>query len=251
MSTTSWLDKARPWFLPIFLICMLIVLYLVGQEEPEPAARTGGSGLTEDSTATPESEPTPEPPSLAPPAEPNPTQASPTQVEPSQATPTVETRPVVDRTAADIEESRLVRAEVLKRIDIMPDLSPTEQDKLYIQVERAELLECVARLPFGVGGSRPSAAQAAELCVAMKEAHASRLRDPTTVVVVLGYADRTGDETVNRRVSLARADSVREVLRDQCGILNVTHSIGMGSSDMFDAENLEKNRLVEVWLVVP
>jgi hypothetical protein len=33
--------------------------------------------------------------------------------------------------------------------------------------------------------------------------------------------------------------------------MNVTHGVGMGSSDMFDAKDLDKNRVVEVWAVLP
>jgi hypothetical protein len=29
------------------------------------------------------------------------------------------------------------------------------------------------------------------------------------------------------------------------------HAVGMGSQDLFDRSNLEKNRLVEVWAVQP
>jgi len=33
--------------------------------------------------------------------------------------------------------------------------------------------------------------------------------------------------------------------------MNLCHSVGMGSSEMFDARNLDKNRVVEVWAVLP
>jgi hypothetical protein len=33
--------------------------------------------------------------------------------------------------------------------------------------------------------------------------------------------------------------------------MNVIHPVGMGSSDMFDTKNLDKNRVVEVWAVLP
>jgi outer membrane protein OmpA-like peptidoglycan-associated protein len=50
---------------------------------------------------------------------------------------------------------------------------------------------------------------------------------------------------------LQRADSVVKTLKDRGAIMNVIHAVGMGSSDMFDAKDLDKNRVVEVWAVLP
>ena len=40
-------------------------------------------------------------------------------------------------------------------------------------------------------------------------------------------------------------------MRDKCGVINVIHTVGMGGSKLLDAENLEKNRIVEIWAVIP
>ena len=42
-----------------------------------------------------------------------------------------------------------------------------------------------------------------------------------------------------------------KALKERAAIMNVVHAVGMGSSDLFDAKNLEKNRVVEVWAVLP
>jgi hypothetical protein len=42
-----------------------------------------------------------------------------------------------------------------------------------------------------------------------------------------------------------------EALRDQCGIQNVMHVVPMGGTDLLDARELAKNRIVEVWAVLP
>ncbi len=74
--------------------------------------------------------------------------------------------------------------------------------------------------------------------------------DPTVIFVVLGFADKKGDPAKNQAISLQRADSVVSAIK-RGGILNITHAVGMGSSEIFDAQNLEKNRVVEVWAVLP
>ena len=77
------------------------------------------------------------------------------------------------------------------------------------------------------------------------------LDDPTLVLVILGYADKQGDEQKNLQISNARAQTVMEALRDQLGIQNVMHVIPMGGTDLLDARELAKNRVVEVWAVLP
>ncbi len=153
---------------------------------------------------------------------------------------------------AAAEETKLVQQEVLKRIDLMPNLSAAEQDKLYVQVERAQRMVCVARLAFAPGSRQASNAQLENMRALLNSPeNQALLADPTTVLVVLGFADKRGDDATNLRISLERADNVRIALRDRIGIQNVMHSVGMGSSDLFDANNFDKNRLVEVWIVLP
>jgi hypothetical protein len=40
-------------------------------------------------------------------------------------------------------------------------------------------------------------------------------------------------------------------MRDKCGVDNLMHAVAMGGSKLLDAQNLEKNRVVEVWAVLP
>jgi hypothetical protein len=44
---------------------------------------------------------------------------------------------------------------------------------------------------------------------------------------------------------------VLKAMRDHCEVINVMHTVGMGGSKLVDAQNLEKNRIVEVWAVLP
>jgi outer membrane protein OmpA-like peptidoglycan-associated protein len=69
--------------------------------------------------------------------------------------------------------------------------------------------------------------------------------------VILGYADRQGDDQKNLQISNGRAQSVMEALRDQLGVQNVMHLVPMGGTDILDPRELAKNRVVEVWAVLP
>lgn len=149
-------------------------------------------------------------------------------------------------------ESKDVRGEVLKRIDLMPSLKPEEKDKLYAQVDRARGMGLLIQIPFASGRSTLGSAEIAKLSEATKAESVRKLvEDPTVVFVILGYADTKGNEQANVKVSQSRADSALEVLRDKCGFQNVMHAVAMGGSDFFDAKQASKNRLAEVWAVLP
>lgn len=149
-------------------------------------------------------------------------------------------------------ENRLVKQEVLKRIDVMPNLTDEEKDKLYVQVERARAMGKIISIPFTSGEHALQASAINSLQQAVKLPQIEKLsRDPTVVFVVLGYADKKGDAKTNLVISRQRADEVAKALEKKAGVMNVIHAVGMGSSEMFDSENLEKNRIVEVWAVLP
>lgn len=194
---------------------------------PQPAATAepGYAGISQ-----------PTPPAATPPAAPAPTVSAPDTVN-------------IDK---DDAENRLVKAEILKRIDLMPNLKDDQKDKLYIQVERARGMGRVITIPFASGTRTPQAPDVTALCSAIHLPQIEKFsRDPTVVFVVLGYADKKGDPKANLEISTKRADSVASILKDRAGIVNVVHAVGMGSSEIFDSARLEKNRVVEVWAVLP
>ena len=149
-------------------------------------------------------------------------------------------------------ENRLIKAEVLKRIDVMPNLKDDEKDKLYVQVERARGMGKVITIPFASGAR---ALQAQDLAAITRAIHLPQIekfsQDPTVVFVVLGYADKKGDPKMNLEISTKRADSVVKILKERAGIMNVVHAVGMGGSEIFDSAHREKNRVVEVWAILP
>lgn len=148
--------------------------------------------------------------------------------------------------------NRAMRAEVLKRIDVMPNLGEAEKDKLYVQVERARAMGQVVTIPFASGEKSISPASAVSLAQAVALPQIRKYSDdPTVAFVVLGYADKKGDPKSNLAISLQRAEAVVKVLKEKAGVVNVVHAVGMGGSELFDASNRSKNRVVELWAVLP
>lgn len=161
--------------------------------------------------------------------------------------------PVIDTNPRN-PENALIKQEVLKRIDLMPDLSPDNRDKLYSRVERTPGMGRVATIFFDVGDSRVRVADVERLRYDLSSPAAQRLvDDPTVVFVVLGYADPTGGADVNKSISQARANNAVAALRDRLKLSNVMHAVAMGSSTLFGEgrDQLQKNRVVEVWAVMP
>ncbi|MEA3213021.1 MAG: hypothetical protein QOE70_6078 [Chthoniobacter sp.] len=145
-----------------------------------------------------------------------------------------------------------VKAEVLKRIDLMPNITPMNKDKLYNSVERARKMGLVVTVPFGKGKTALAPADIQALKTELERPELASLRsDPTAVFVILGYADPKGDAKMNLGYSQTRADVVVAAMKHECGVLNVVHAVAMGGSTLLDAQNLEKNRIAEVWVVLP
>jgi outer membrane protein OmpA-like peptidoglycan-associated protein len=149
-------------------------------------------------------------------------------------------------------ETQRVKAEVLKRVDLVPGLSGEEKDKLYVAVDRARAMGRVITVPFGSGRTELDEASISAIGDKLALDQVRKLTDdPTVVFVVLGYADKNGDPKKNLEISQTRADAVLSVLKSRYNILNVMHSVGMGGSEMFDSQNLDKNRVAEIWAVLP
>lgn len=149
-------------------------------------------------------------------------------------------------------ENIQVKKEVLQRIDLMPTISAENKDKLYMSVERARQMGRVMSIPFPSGKTSLGATEIAALKQTILAPQIQKLlNDPTAVFVVLGYADTKGDEKINLHFSQTRADAVLNALKNDCGVANVMHAVAMGGSSLFDEKNLDKNRIAEVWVVLP
>ena len=149
------------------------------------------------------------------------------------------------------EEDR-TREEVLKRIDLMRVLSDADKDKLYAQVERARGFTKIAVIPFPQNRIVAGAAQVEALTKSLHNQELQKLlSDPTVVLIMVGYADKKGDETKNLDLSRTRAEGVVKAVRDKTEVANVMHAVGMGGQDLFNSSDSEKNPVVEVWAVQP
>ena len=152
----------------------------------------------------------------------------------------------------DDPSNAAVRAEVLERIDLMPGVSAANKDKLYGRVDHARGMGRVLTVPFEKGEAAVRASTVDKLRTQLADPRFKQLLDdPTVVFVVLGYADQKGNDKVNAEISLTRARSVVDAMRDKCALLNVMHPVAMGGSNLFSAKEADKNRVVEIWAVVP
>ncbi|HEY0793993.1 MAG TPA: hypothetical protein VGD78_23230 [Chthoniobacterales bacterium] len=174
--------------------------------------------------------------------------AAPASTMKTSPAPTAQAAPV----GASNDETAQVKKQVLERIDLMPKLSSGDRAKLYEAVDRARGMFKLAVVPFETGRAAPVATTIGQLGERLRSPEAQRLlTDPTVIVVVLGYADSKGNEKLNLQVSGERAENLVKVLRDQIKVMNVMHAVGMGTSQLFSREQLEKNRVAEVWAVLP
>ena len=203
---------------------------------------------------TPSPSPTPTPtPVPTPTSSPSPT-ATPASTPSPNSTPTsaadASGTPIdLDITLPEIAE---VKREVLKRIDLMPNVSSQNKDRLYGAVERARGMGRLFSVPFETLLTRISPEEVAHMRDQLERPQIKKiLEDPTLVLVILGYADLQGDEQKNLQISNGRAQTVMDTLRDQLGIQNVMHIVPMGGTNLLDARELAKNRVVEVWAVLP
>jgi outer membrane protein OmpA-like peptidoglycan-associated protein len=196
-------------------------------------------------------------------ATPTPGRTTPTTGEPSQA---ADTPPVVNPDKVGDAEpptqvvaekdiklniDQKVKDEVLKRVELAP-LSAKEKDKLYIAVEKAKKMGLVITVPFGKGKAILAPGDALALKDAFEQPEIAKLRDnPFAVFVVLGYADPKGDPEANKKTSRDRAVAVVASIEKDVSDKILVRAVGMGGTTLLDDKNLEKNRIAEVWVVLP
>jgi outer membrane protein OmpA-like peptidoglycan-associated protein len=137
---------------------------------------------------------------------------------------------------------------VLKRIDQMPNVEEWVKDKLRDAVMEAKDLNLLITVQFDTARANLAPQDLASIKdqLALPKNKES-LKDPTVVLVVLGFADVRGADATSYELSRQRAESVMAALKDQCGIRNEMHAVPMGSTTIFDPRDYSKNRVVEVW----
>lgn len=155
--------------------------------------------------------------------------------------------------AADEPATDAVKKEVLARIDKMPGLTPEKKDRLYNSVQRAREMRKIVEIRFSSGQTDipPNFAPEVKRLLETDEVKKRFRDDLTAVFVVLGFADTKGNEQSNLKVSQARAKSVVKFMESAAGVKNVTHDVAMGSTTLVDKSNTAKNRVAEIWAVLP
>ena len=160
-----------------------------------------------------------------------------------------EIQPPATLTKSEVDATR---EDVLKRINAMPRFSADEKKRLGEKMETARSMDRLLVMHFQTGQAALNRGEADDLTKHFKSKEfEDKLSDPTVVFVVAGYADAAGDPKTNLQISQQRADNVTKMLKDKTNLLNVIHSVGMGSTALLDGKRPDQNRAVEIWAVAP
>jgi outer membrane protein OmpA-like peptidoglycan-associated protein len=150
------------------------------------------------------------------------------------------------------KEVEATREDVLKRINAMPKFSAEDKKRLSEKMQMARSMDRVIVMRFETGQTNVGKSAADDLMKRFKTKEVQdKTSDPTVVFVVAGYADTAGDAKKNLQLSQLRADNVTKILKERTNLLNVVHSVGMGSTDLLDSKRSDQNRAVEIWAVAP
>jgi serine/threonine protein kinase len=237
-------------------------------KESSPAVPTPAAEVSQnpslDAGSTPGVEASPTPSSgvkATPSAGVNPaSEASPAPSSEGKATPSTQETATSTETASvsssptplNQQDAGATKEDVIRRINAMPGVTAAKKANLIEKMNKARSMERLVVIPFENGRStlRRSAADELVKSLATPEMR-EKLSDPTSVLVVAGYADAGGRADVNLRISQARAENVSRILKEQAGLLNATQTIGMGGTELLDSDRPDQNRAVEIWVVVP
>jgi outer membrane protein OmpA-like peptidoglycan-associated protein len=160
-----------------------------------------------------------------------------------------EIQPPISLSKSDVDATR---EDVLKRINAMPRFSAEEKKRLTEKMEMARSMDRLVVIRFDTGQTALGKSAMDDLMKRFKSKEfQDKISDPTVVFVVAGYADASGDPKKNLQISQQRADNVTRILKERTNLLNVVHSVGMGSTDLLDSKRTDQNRAVEVWTVAP
>jgi outer membrane protein OmpA-like peptidoglycan-associated protein len=180
-------------------------------------------------------------------ATPNPSVTRPESEPPAGTGGEIQAPAVLSKTDVDA-----TREDVLKRINAMPRFTAEEKKRLSEKMETARSMDRLLVVRFDTGQTTLSRAADDDLIKLLKSKEIEdKISDPTVVFVVAGYADASGDPKKNLQISQQRADNVTKILKDKTNLLNVIHSVGMGSTDLLDGKRPDQNRAVEIWTVSP
>jgi outer membrane protein OmpA-like peptidoglycan-associated protein len=155
----------------------------------------------------------------------------------------------LDLTGADLEE---VKRGILKRIELQPTSTRAQKDRAYAVVQAAKGMGRIVIISFATAITDLPSQDIGSVQAQVAQPRVQKLlEDPTLLLIILGYADKQGNDQRNIDLSFGRARTVAEILRSKCEILNAMYPIPMGGTDLFDQRDFSKNRVVEVWVIKP
>ncbi len=160
----------------------------------------------------------------------------------------------VREVATGSPEGAAMLKDAVARIDEAPaDLYPEKaKAKVREGLKGAQRIFKVDTVYFEKGGAKLLQRDMDRLAKALQTpALQEASSDPRAVFFVLGFADKTGDPTTNKKLSFSRADAVITALEDDLGVINLTYPVAVGPTEIVSPENQQKNRAAEVWLVLP
>jgi len=245
--------RGKLWLLillPIVLIGMVAAGYFLVQTviTPKPTPTPTPSVTPSTSMSpTPSVTPTPSPESPSP--SPSPGGSPPPGSPGASPSPggSVDTNPK-PLSNSDIEATR---KQVLTRLQAMPGKSQQEKDKLADKVQSARSMERLTTIYFQIGSSMIPKPQVDQLIATFNDQKMrEKMSDPTLVLVVAGYADKSGSPGGNQALSNARAENIARLVK-QAGVTNVIHTVAMGGTDVLENTRPDQNRAVEIWSVIP
>jgi outer membrane protein OmpA-like peptidoglycan-associated protein len=144
------------------------------------------------------------------------------------------------------------KEDVIRRINALPGVTAAKKANLIEKMHKARSMERLTVIPFDVSQAtlRRTAVDDLLKAFALPEMR-EKLNDPTTILVVAGYADTGGREDLNLRISRERAENITRILKEQAKLPNAIQTIGMGGTELLDSKRPDENRAVEIWAVVP
>lgn len=155
--------------------------------------------------------------------------------------------------AEDAPEVSSLKEDADRRIDEAPPeiYSDADKEKVRDAIRQAKRLTRVATLQFGKGVATLGANERQRLKDVLLSPEAENLlSDPQAVFFLIGFADSSGPSAVNRSISQKRAAGIGSVLKS-LRVTNRTYAVGIGSSSLISGAKQDKNRAVEVWVVLP
>lgn len=171
---------------------------------------------------------------------------------PENTDPVVAAEPVKSF-AEDSPEAKSLKEDADRRIDEAPADVYSDDDKAKVReaIRQAKRLTRVATLQFGTGSANLGANERQRLKAALLTPEAENLlSDPQAVFFLIGFADSSGTSTANRTISQKRAAGIGSVLKS-FRVSNRAYAVGIGSSNLISGAKQDRNRAVEVWVVLP